>query len=521
MNIFYILLDTIISFSSNHPFYTTLIIIGIFLVGVAINDIFIQKKHTINHNFPVVGHIRYWLETIGPELRQYIVSSDKEESPFNRSERRWIYASSKRANNYFGFGTTEQLYEPGYPIIKNSAFPLPDKQAQYLNDDPSAIPCLKVMGERTKRKRPYRPSSVINISAMSFGSLGKRAISSLNQGAKIADCYHNTGEGGVSRYHLSGADLMLQIGTGYFGVRDENGNFSLDELVKLVEKTPEIRAIEIKMSQGAKPGKGGVLPGKKVNREIALVRGIPEGKDCISPNSHSVFHDTSSLIRFIREIGEATGLPVGIKCAVGKMIFWKELVDRMKKSKKEGPDFITIDGSEGGTGAAPLTYSDHVSLPFKTAFMRVFSLFQKQGIEKDVVWIGSSKLGFPDRAIVAFAMGCDLIHIAREAMISIGCIQAQECHTDHCPTGIATQNKWLEAGINIKDKANRFANYLQTFRQELLQLSHTTGYHHPGQFTSNDIELGLGSGIFSLLSDNIGYKTKKVKFTNMLDYTSI
>ena len=502
-----------------HPFISLLILFCIFLVYVVINDVFIQKEHTIKHNFPVVGHIRYWLETIGPELRQYIVANDKEENPFNRSERRWIYASSKGQNNYFGFGTTEQLYEMGYPVIKNSAFPLSDEQAEHVNDDPSFVPCLKMIGERNRRKRPYRPPSVINISAMSYGSLGKKAVSALNQGAHLANCYHNTGEGGISPYHLFGADLVLQIGTGYFGVRDEEGHFSLEKLVSLTQKYPRIRLIEIKMSQGAKPGKGGVLPGQKVNAEIARVRGIPEGKDCISPNSHSVFDDTRSLIKFVEAIAEATGLPVGIKCAVGRMMFWNELSSAIRRDR-QGPDFIVIDGSEGGTGAAPLTYSDHVSLPFKTAFTRVYGLFKQKGIHRDVVWVGSSKLGFPDRSIVAFAMGCDLVNIAREAMISIGCIQAQKCHTDHCPAGIATQNKWLQSGVNVPIKAERFARYIRTFRHELLTLSHTAGYHHPSQFNSEDIELSVGLGNYKTLTNSIGYKKESLEFTKMADYTT-
>ena len=494
-----------------------ILLVLLFLLGVFIYDVFLQKRHTIQHNYPVFGHIRYWLETIGPELRQYIVANDKEEAPFNRAERRWIYASSKKQNNYFGFGTTEQLYEVGYPIIKNSTFPLADEKAEVLSNNPTDVPCLKIIGETNKRKKPYRPPSVINISAMSYGSLGKRAISALNKGAAIANCYHNTGEGGVSPYHLFGADLTLQIGTGYFGVRDENGHFSLDKLVALTKQHTQIRLIEIKISQGAKPGKGGVLPGQKVNAEIARVRGIPQGKNCISPNSHAVFHDTPSLIKFIESIAEATGIPVGIKCAVGRMQFWTELSDIIKK-KKGGPDFITIDGGEGGTGAAPLTYSDHVSLPFKTAFTRVYSLFFGKGIHNNVVWIGSSKLGFPDRTIVAFAMGCDLVNIAREAMISIGCIQAQKCHTGHCPTGIATQNRWLESGLNINDKAERFAYYIRTFRSELLTLSHTAGYHHPSMFNSEDIELSVGLGNYKPLTHTISYKTESPRFTRMSDY---
>ena len=480
-------------FLGENPWVGVFIMLGLFLLFVFIHDVFIQKKHALRHNFPVVGHIRYWLEKIGPELRQYIVANDKEESPFNRAERRWIYASAKKQNNYFGFGTTEQLYEPGYPIIKNAAFPISDHEAEHIGDDPTAIPCLKVIGEYHKRKKPYRPPSVINISAMSYGSLGKKAVSALNQGAQKINCYHNTGEGGLAKYHLFGADVMLQIGTGYFGVRDEHGNFDLNKLVELVHRNPVIKLIEIKMSQGAKPGKGGVLPAQKISQEISEIRGIPMGKDCLSPNSHSAFHDVDSLIEFIEKIAESTGIPVGIKCAVGEIRFWEDLARKMKLRKK-GPDFITIDGSEGGTGAAPLTYSDHVSLPFKTGFTRVYGLFLKNKMQNQVAWIGSGKLGFPDRAIVAFAMGCDLIHIAREAMISIGCIQAQKCHVGHCPAGIATQNKWLEMGVNVQDKATRFARYIQTFRKELIELSHTAGYYHPSQFSSEDIELSVGMG---------------------------
>ena len=498
--------------------WTILYCVLFFLLCIALWDIFIQKKHTIRHNFPIAGHVRYWLEKIGPELRQYIVANDKEESPFNRAERRWIYASAKHQNNYFGFGTSEQLYEPGYPIIKNAAFPVSDEEAEYINDDPGAIPCLKVIGARHKRKKPYRPNSVINISGMSYGSLGKRAVSALNQGAYLANCYHNTGEGGLSKYHLFGGELMLQIGTGYFGVRDEEGNFCLERLVEKIEKYPAIKLIELKISQGAKPGKGGVLPASKISREIANTRGIPYGKDCLSPNSHKVFHDVDSMLEFIEKIAGAAGLPVGIKCAVGKLDFWEELAVKMKKEKK-GPDFIAIDGGEGGTGAAPLTYADHIALPFKTAFTRIYKIFLEQKIEKELVWIGSGKLGFPDRAIVAFAMGCDIIHIAREAMIAIGCIQAQKCHTGHCPTGIATQNKWLEAGLNVKNKARRFAGYIRTFREELLAISHTAGWHHPNQFTSEDIEISLGMGQYQSLSAKLDYRKLSLPFTRMSDYT--
>ncbi|MCH7989207.1 MAG: FMN-binding glutamate synthase family protein [Planctomycetes bacterium] len=480
--------------------------IFVFLSAVAFYDVFVQKKHTILHNFPVVGHLRYFLELVGPEMRQYWVANDKEELPFNRDERSWIYASAKGQDNTFGFGTSEQVYGAGYPIIKHTAFPFPESQVQYANpDDKSSIPCLKTMGTTHDRARPYRPPSVVNISAMSFGSLGERAISALNKGAMQAGCYHNTGEGGVSPYHEFGADIMWQIGTGYFGARDEHGRFSFDVLMRKVESNECIRAIEIKLSQGAKPGKGGILPGTKVTAQIAKTRGIPMGQDCISPNAHSEFSTVDGLIDFVEKIAKQTGLPVGIKSAIGAIAFWEELAQRMQ-TRGEGPDFLSIDGAEGGTGAAPLTFADHVSLPFKIGFKRVYPIFQAEGLSQGIVWIGSSKLGFPDRAIVAFAMGCDVIQIAREAMMAIGCIQAQKCHTGHCPTGVATQSPWLQAGLNVEDKAQRFATYLKSFRKELLALSYACGYQHPCQFTGKEIEFSTGVNQFSKFQDVLGYE---------------
>ena len=492
----------------------------VFVIGfVFIYDI-TQKRHAILHNYPVLGHLRYFLEMIGPELRQYWVAHDKEEMPFDRTERSWIYATSKGANNYSAFGTTELQYGIGYPIIKNAAFPFPEKDATYLNDDPSAIPCVKVVGNMHNRRRPWRPSSIVNVSAMSFGALGKNAISALNLGAGIASCYHNTGEGGVSKYHLLGGTVVWQIGTGYFGACDKDGKFSIDVVADRVAKNPQIRAIEIKLSQGAKPGKGGVLPGTKVVGEIAETRGVHEGVDCISPNSHSEFSNTDELIDFVELIAERTGLPVGIKAAVGETHFWEELAEKMK-TRRQGVDFITVDGSEGGTGAAPLTYADHVSLPFKIGFMRVYQIFQHAGLSRGIVWIGSGKLGFPDRAIVAYAMGCDMISIAREAMLAIGCIQSQACHTGHCPTGIATMSTWRQGGLHVDTKAQRLGRFVQGLRKELLSLAHTAGYEHPAQFTPADVELSTGVNKFSELGSVIGYTPDATEFVSMKDLTEV
>jgi glutamate synthase domain-containing protein 2 len=493
----------------------------IIAIVVAIRDVFLQSRHAIQHNFPLIGHFRYLLEKIGPELRQYIVANDKEETPFNRAERRWVYASAKGENNYFGFGSTEvPPYEVGYPIIKHAAFPFPESKAEYLNGDSSAVPCLKVVGERHGRRKPYRPPSVINISAMSFGSLGEKAVSALNIGAQRAECYHNTGEGGISPFHCLGADVVWQLGTGYFGARDAQGRFSLDEVRKKAEELPQLRMIEIKLSQGAKPGKGGVLPGRKVTPEIAAIRGVPVGKDCISPNAHSEFTTVDELIDFVERVADASGLPVGIKSAVGELDFWHELAQRMKE-RRQGPDYIAIDGGEGGTGAAPLAFSDHVGLPFKIGFARVYKIFHDLGIAEEIVWIGSAKLGFPDRAIVGFAMGCDLIYVAREAMLSIGCIQAQHCHTGFCPAGIATQSPWLQAGLDIEDKSDRFARYIQAFRKELLHLAHAAGYQHPAQFRGKDIEMSIGQNEFASLDSVMGYQRVPAAFGRMSDYTPV
>lgn len=486
-----------------------------FLILIFIYDI-TQKKRTILHNYPIVGHLRYFLEVIGPELRQYWVATDKEEMPFNRSERRWIYATSKSQNNNFGFGTTEQLYEAGYPIIKHAAFPFPEEKAYHPGKDASAIPCLKIIGEAHNRKRAWRPASIVNISAMSYGSLGEKAVMSLNLGAKMANCFHNTGEGGFSPYHAKGADVVWQLGTGYFGARDSSGKFSLDILTEKTATNPAVRMIEIKLSQGAKPGKGGILPGAKVNAEISVIRGVKIGQDCISPNYHAEFSNVRTLIDFIEKIAGATGLPVGIKSAVGENKFWEELAEEMNNTGK-GPDYIAIDGGEGGTGAAPLTFSDHVSLPFKIAFTRVYTIFQKAGLTEKIAFAGAGKLGFPDRAVTSMAMGCDIIYIAREAMLSIGCIQAQKCHTGHCPAGIATQSRWLQSGLDVQSKSKRAARYIQGFRKEIISLTHAAGYEHPAQFTLTDIEISQGLNRYIALQDALGYTKTPIRFNSMRD----
>jgi len=481
-----------------------LIILLIALLALAARDRFLSDDNVIR-NFPVIGHLRYLLIEIGPELRQYIVAGNHEEFPFNREERDWIHRSARGENNYFGFGTDDHILNIGYPIIKHATFPHGEVAfTASIHDKIHTVPCAKVLGEHRGRAKAWRPSSIVNISAMSYGSLSAPAIEALNLGAKQAGCWHTTGEGGLSPYHALGADVIYQFGTGYFGCRTIDGSFSMEKLLETLTRCPTVRGIEIKLSQGAKPGKGGVLPGRKVTPVIAAVRGVKAGEDCISPNNHSAFRDVRSLVDFIEELAGETGLPVGIKSAVGQMPFWHELADVMVGTGR-GPDWITIDGGEGGTGAAPLTFTDHVSLPFRVGFPRVYKVFQDAKAAERVVWIGSAKLGFPDRAIVAYSLGVDLINIAREAMLAIGCIQAQKCHTDRCPTGITTHDLWLQHGLKPEVQSLRFARFCQSFRNELLAVTHACGYEHPSQFTGDDVEVSAGPGQFKSLREVYGY----------------
>jgi len=505
-------MDFILSLLSKTSWWMWILLV---LLIVALRDIFVQKAHTINHNFPIVGHLRYWLESIGPEMRQYFVANNREELPFNRIERGWIYASAKKENNYEGFGSDRDMYAHQHIFIKNQmmGYTVPKNHPNAI--DPSFMPCAKVMGTFNQRKKPYRPGSVINISAMSFGSLSAAAVEAMNKGVHKAGAYHNTGEGGLSPYHKQGGDVVFHFGTGYFGVRTKDGNFSMEKMKTLVEENPCIKAIEIKLSQGAKPGKGGVLPGAKISPEIAEIRGVEVGKDVLSPSTHKAFSNVKELMQLIEDIANETGLPVGIKGAIGKLEQWEELADIMVKTGK-GPDFIAVDGGEGGTGAAPPSFADHVSLPWVYGFSSLYKVFLDRKLTERIVFVGSGKLGFPAKAAMAFSMGVDCINVAREAMMSIGCIQAQICHTNRCPAGIATQSKWLQNGINVPLKSDRLAQYFKTFRKEFLEITHAAGYEHPCQFTMQDIQVNVDDNDLNRnLANTYGYDKKVVPFTDV------
>jgi glutamate synthase domain-containing protein 2 len=475
------------------------------LAGVVGYDL-LQRRRAILRNFPLVGHFRYALEAFGPELRQYIVTSNNEERPFSRDQRRWIEASSEGKPNVFGFGTDDEMEAvESLLIIKHSPFPAPAPAAGEPGGPPRyCLPAAKVLGSSHGRRHAFRPASAVNLSGMSYGSLSPMAVEALNRGAKLAGCLQNTGEGGLAPAHGHGGELVFQIGTGYFGCRDEHGGFSVERLREQVERAP-VRAIEIKLSQGAKPGLGGLLPGVKVTPEIAAIRGVAAGEDCVSPPAHSAFSDVDGLIELVESIAEDTGLPVGIKSAVGESGFWRTLAERMVATGG-GPDFITVDGGEGGTGAAPLSFADHVALPFKLGFARVYGTFARAGLAEDVVFVGSGRLGFPDAALFAFALGCDLISVGREAMLAIGCIQAQRCHTGRCPTGVATQSRWLMHGLDPDLKSSRVANYVVALRSEMLALARSCGVAHPALVTPEHIEIVTERYGSASLLDVFGYE---------------
>jgi glutamate synthase domain-containing protein 2 len=385
------------------------------LIGLATYDV-IRRRHTILRTFPLIGHLRFLLEAVGPELRQYIVTNNDEERPFSRDQRRWIYTSAKRTSTYFGFGTDKDLeLASNYLILDQAAFPLPRPAA-----DDDWLPCAKVVGAARGRSAAFRPASRVNISAMSYGSLSGRAIEAINRGCAAAGCLHNTGEGGLSPYHLHGGDLCSRSApaTSDVGARTAGSAWSAWLSWSLPTRSRQLRSSSARVRS---PGWVGVLAAAKVSPEIAAIRGVPVRRDCVSPSAHTAFSDADSLLDVVEDIAQATGLPVGIKSAVGETAFWDNLV-RLMRDTGRGVDFVTIDGGEGGTGAAPLAFSNHVALPFKLALSRVYRRFATAGLADDVVFIGSGKLGLPENALLAVALGCDLINVAREAKLAVDCI---------------------------------------------------------------------------------------------------
>ncbi|QFI38965.1 FMN-binding glutamate synthase family protein [Moritella marina ATCC 15381] len=409
-----------------------------------------QTKQAIRHNYPVIGRFRYLFEKQGEFFRQYFFAQDREEMPFNRAERSWVYRAAKNVDRTIAFGSTRNLDQVGTIMFMNCAFPT-------LSED--AIPPQNVtIGANCTT--PYTTNSLFNISGMSYGAISKPAVLALSHGAKEAGCWLNTGEGGLSSHHLAGgADLVYQIGTAKYGVRDDSGQLS-DEKLKSFAALEQVKMFEIKLSQGAKPGKGGILPGKKVTPEIAKIRGIPVGEDSISPNAHPEIKNVGDILDMVARIRQVSGKPVGLKFVLGHSQWLNDLLTEVnKRGVNSAPDFITLDSADGGTGAAPQPLMDYVGLPLKESLPLLVNMLEKYNLREQVKVIASGKLITPSKVAWALAVGADFIVSARGNMFALGCIQALQCNKNTCPTGITTHNPKLQEGLNVQDKALRIANY--------------------------------------------------------------
>ena len=441
------------------------------LVVIYIIDV-TQTRHAIRRNYPIVGRFRYFFEHLGEFFRQYFFSMDREELPFNRAERSWVYRAAKHIDTTVAFGSTRDLKPAGTTIFVNCAFPT-------LGAD--AVP----PGEVTigpYAERPYVTRSLYNISGMSYGALSAPAITALANGAKKTHCWMNTGEGGVSPFHLEpGCDLVVQIGTAKYGVRDLEGNLD-DGKLKQLAAYEQVRMFEIKLSQGAKPGKGGILPGAKVSPQIAEIRGIRVGEDSISPNRHPDINAVDDLLDVINHIRKLTGRPVGFKTVIGASGWLEELFDEVKRRGIESaPDFITVDGAEGGTGAAPMPLIDEVGLPLREGLPLVVDKLNLHGLRDRVKVIASGKLVHPAKVAWALCMGADFCTSARGFMFSLGCIQALQCNKNTCPTGITTHDVKLQRGLDTLDKAQRVASFQDQIEYEVGIIAHSCGVNEPRQ----------------------------------------
>ena len=461
------------------------------IVYLFIKDV-TQKQHTILRNFPVIGHLRYYFEELGEYFRQYFFMGDRDEMPFNRATRGWIYRVAKKEGGVIGFGSTYNLHEPGALLFVNAGFPV-------LEDEREPTPPL-IIGNGYANQ-PFTARSIFNVSGMSFGAISEPAVRSLSRGAKEAGCWMDTGEGGLSPFHLEGGcDIIMQIGTAKYGVRDDKGNLSEAKLREIAAHE-QVRAFEIKLSQGAKPGKGGVLPGGKVTPIIAKVRGIPEGQDSISPNRHYDIANIDQLLDKIGYIRDTTGKPVGIKTAIGGWRFINDLCDSINRRGLEwAPDFLVIDGGEGGTGAAPQALADHMGLSIDEALPRVADSLTQSGLKTRIRLVASGKLVTSARAAWALCAGADFINSARGFMFSLGCIQALRCHQNTCPTGITTHNPRLQRGLVVEEKYLRVANYCLGMNKEIDMLAHSCGLKHAREFAREHVRIVQSDGFSKSLN---------------------
>jgi len=429
-----------------------------------------QNQHAVRRNFPVIGRARYGIENLGPFLRQYLYDTDRDRLPFNRAERSWVYRAAKDVDNTAAFGSTLNINEPGTVLFANSMFPVLEHEA------PEPVPL--VIGPQTPN--PYTPQSIFNISGMSFGALSKQAVQALSRGAARAGCWLDTGEGGLAPYHLEGGcDIVMQIGTAKYGVRDAEGHLS-DARLREIAALPQVKMFELKLSQGAKPGKGGLLPAVKVTEEIAAIRGIPVGRDSISPNGHLDIHNTDDLLDMIEHIRGVTGKPTGCKLVLGEPEWLDELCARIKlRGEQSAPDFITLDSGDGGTGAAPETLLDNVGLPIKESLPALVDKLCAHGLRERVRVIAAGKLINPAQVAWALCMGADFVNSARGFLFALGCIQAMQCNKNTCPTGITTHNPKLQRGLDVEVKAERVHHYVRNMLKEIEVVAHSCGVAEP------------------------------------------
>ncbi len=459
--------------------------IGALLIAIFYVIDITQTQHAIRRNFPVVGRLRYWLEHLGVFFRQYFFAMDREEMPFNRAQRAWVYRAAKNLDNTQPFGSTRDLRPAGTLLFANATFPP-------LETKPEPAAPLVIGAACTQ---PYPARSFFNISAMSYGAISKPAVLALSNGARLAGCWMNTGEGGLSPYHLEGgADLIFQIGTAKYGVCDAQGG--LDETkLRAVAAHPQVRLFEVKLSQGAKPGKGGILPGAKVTPEIAAIRGIPVGQDSRSPNRHPEIGDAPALLDFIARVRTLTGKPTGFKLVVGDPRWLDELFQTIqRRGAASAPDFITVDSADGGTGAAPMSLLDYVGLPLQESLPLVVDKRNDYGLRERIRVIASGKLITPGEVAWALCVGADFVNSARGFLFALGCIQSMQCDKNICPAGITTHNLRLQKGLDPVDKAERVRHYVENMRHEVEIIAHACGAADPRQLQREHCRIVVGPG---------------------------
>lgn len=462
-----------------------------------------QTQHTIRRNYPVIGRLRYWFEHMGEFFRQYFFALDREEMPFNRAQRSWIYRAAKDVDSTLAFGSTEHIDKPGAVLFVSTPFPT-------LKDDVAEAAPLTI-GPHCRT--PYIARSFFNISGMSYGAISKPAVQALAAGAKQAGCWMNTGEGGLSPYHReSGCDIVFQIGTAKYGVRDCDGNLDDDKLRELAA-LEQVRMFEVKISQGAKPGKGGILPAIKVTEEIAGIRGIPVGQDSISPNGHPGIRSASDLLDFLAHVRDVTGKPVGFKIVVGGTCFFDDLCEEVnRRGEQHAPDFITIDSADGGTGAAPQSLMDHAGMPIRESLPWVVDKLQAYGLRERVKIVASGKLVNPVDVAWALCAGADFVVSARGFMFALGCIQALQCNKNTCPTGITTHEKKLQMGLDPTEKSHRVACYAEHMMHEVGVIAHSCGVTEPRQLNRTHARMVIEPGRSETLAnlyDGRGYEHRR------------